>query len=261
MKYAPGTFCVVPIQNCLGWEPAEQTLYMWLCFHANHESGECFPSHQRLADECGLSLSSIKRVLNKLVKRGVLKIDIQYHGNGSQTSNLYHVFICPASPERDGGRSHRPPPGSHRPTPPVQSDPPPPVHTDPPYNNKKYMNKKNLLTYIGGGSFESIWALYPKRGGPNSKAAALKAYEARRREGVPHEDLYSSTQNYAKYCEAKGILKTEYVMQARRFFGPSKEFESFITIDPEILNDHSARTDRSFDPTRYINEKLKNRSR
>ena len=67
--------------------------------------------------------------------------------------------------------------------------------------------------------FEAAWQDYPKRAGSNSKRDALKAWLARRREGVSAETMHSGVRRYAAFCEDAGKVGTEYVMQATRFFG------------------------------------------
>lgn len=72
--------------------------------------------------------------------------------------------------------------------------------------------------------FEACWSIYPKRSGGNPRQVALKAYLARRRTGVPHEELLSGARRYAAYCDASEKTGTEFVMQGGRFFGPSEPF-------------------------------------
>ena len=69
--------------------------------------------------------------------------------------------------------------------------------------------------------FEQAWKAYPKREGSNSKADALKAWNARIRLGVKADDMLAGVQRYAEFCEAKGQVGTQYVLQASTFFGPS----------------------------------------
>lgn len=76
-------------------------------------------------------------------------------------------------------------------------------------------------TESGVEDFERAWSLYPKRGGGNSKAAALKAWNARVRQGVPPAEMIAGVERYAAYIRAKNDEGTEYVKQAATFFGPS----------------------------------------
>ncbi|MBS0877965.1 MULTISPECIES: hypothetical protein [unclassified Tatumella] len=73
--------------------------------------------------------------------------------------------------------------------------------------------------------FERAWAIYPKRAGGNSKADAVKAWNARITAGEPPEKLIAGVKRYAVYVTAAGKLGTEFVKQAATFFGPSKHYE------------------------------------
>jgi len=73
--------------------------------------------------------------------------------------------------------------------------------------------------------FDAIWDAYPKRAGGNPKATALKAYNARLREGVEPSELLAGVQRYAGFVAATGKLGTEYVKQASTFFGPDRHWE------------------------------------
>lgn len=73
-------------------------------------------------------------------------------------------------------------------------------------------------------AFESAWRLYPKREGSNPKNKAHSAWKARLKDGVSVDDMVQGLARYVAYCKARGSVGTEYVMQAQRFFGPSKEF-------------------------------------
>lgn len=72
--------------------------------------------------------------------------------------------------------------------------------------------------------FEAVWALYPARHGGNPKKDAFKHWNARRRDGVSAEEMLAGVQRYAAHLKAAGKLGTEYVMQAVRFFGTSRQY-------------------------------------
>lgn len=74
--------------------------------------------------------------------------------------------------------------------------------------------------------FEAAWSAYPKRAGGNPKKSAFKAWSARRKQGVPAETMQAGVERYAAYIQAKGDDRTEFVMQAQRFFGPNAEYDN-----------------------------------
>lgn len=81
--------------------------------------------------------------------------------------------------------------------------------------------------------FEAAWALYPARYGGNPKKESFKHWNARRREGVPAEDMRAGVERYAAYCAAAGKVGTEFVMQGPTFFGTSKRYaEQWPTVRP-----------------------------
>lgn len=67
--------------------------------------------------------------------------------------------------------------------------------------------------------FAEFWSAYPKREGSNSKADALKAWNARIRAGVKAEDMLAGVKRYAAFCAVKGMAGTQYVKQAASFLG------------------------------------------
>lgn len=74
--------------------------------------------------------------------------------------------------------------------------------------------------------FEKAWSVYPSRAGSNPRRGAESAWRARVAEGVDELDMLAGTTRYRAYCEARGNIGTEYVQQAKRFYGPSREFEN-----------------------------------
>lgn len=65
-------------------------LYAWLSRYADNQSGECWPSRKRLADQLGCSLSSLDRAKDELVSVGALTVTVRV-GEDGQKSNLYTV--------------------------------------------------------------------------------------------------------------------------------------------------------------------------
>lgn len=72
--------------------------------------------------------------------------------------------------------------------------------------------------------FELVWSIYPKRAGGNSKSDAYKAWHARIRDGTAAEEIYSGVERYAAFVKFEGNLNTQYVKQAKTFFGPGMHF-------------------------------------
>jgi DNA-binding transcriptional regulator YhcF (GntR family) len=62
----------------------------YLIFRANKE-GTCFPSIKTIAKECHISVNTVKRALDDLIRAGYVQKDARFieKKNGAQTSNLY----------------------------------------------------------------------------------------------------------------------------------------------------------------------------
>lgn len=74
--------------------------------------------------------------------------------------------------------------------------------------------------------FEQAWSFYPKRDGSNPKLKAWQCWQARLRQGVLAYDLIQGVQRYRAWAEAKGLVGTDKVMQASRFFGKGEEWKN-----------------------------------
>ncbi|MGZ7175997.1 hypothetical protein ACXKTX_20470 [Burkholderia gladioli] len=75
--------------------------------------------------------------------------------------------------------------------------------------------------------FDEAWRKYPQREGSNSKQAALRAWNARIREGIDPNVLVAAVGAYAAAMQAAGSVGTPYVKQASTFFGRDRHFEEF----------------------------------
>ncbi|AFN39091.1 replication initiation protein [Burkholderia phage BcepMigl] len=96
--------------------------------------------------------------------------------------------------------------------------------------------------------FEEAWLLYPKRPN-NSKAAALKAWNARIKAGVDPTRMIEGVKRYAAFCAAN---KTEpqYIKQASTFFGPDLHFDSDYTVSEPPPRGNGRPSSNSFDQSR-----------
>lgn len=53
--------------------------------------GQCWPAIRTIAQELGISRSTVKRALDDLCRAGLLRKEYRWRENGSLSSNLYHV--------------------------------------------------------------------------------------------------------------------------------------------------------------------------
>lgn len=78
--------------------------------------------------------------------------------------------------------------------------------------------------------FEELWSARPRREGADSKKSAFKAYKARIRQGVGHQQLMDGIEAYRRYCEAKGLIGTDKVKMTSTFLGPDEHWKQNYTI-------------------------------
>jgi len=83
-------------------------------------------------------------------------------------------------------------------------------------------NKRKAPNY--SEAFLQAITEYTKRQGSNPIPDAWKAWSARLKEGEDHAVILDGVRRYAAWARATGKEHTEYVMQAKTFFGPSKRY-------------------------------------
>lgn len=72
--------------------------------------------------------------------------------------------------------------------------------------------------------FEDLKRIYPKRGGEQGWAEALRRCNAHLKRGVLWEEILAGAQRYAIYIRAIGDEGTQFVKTAAVFCGPDKHF-------------------------------------
>ena len=95
-------FVIVPRIVWQGLQPREIKVYCALASYADWDTGVCWPSRARLADDLGVSVSTVDRALSRLVKAGVIEIDKRKTDRGDHDSNLYRLPFAINAPV--GGR-------------------------------------------------------------------------------------------------------------------------------------------------------------
>ena len=72
-----------------GIRPATKVVLYWIADHHNSETGDCFPSINRLAILCEMSRRSVETHITALEDLGLLKRKAQYRDTGGKTANSY----------------------------------------------------------------------------------------------------------------------------------------------------------------------------
>ena len=95
-------------------------------------------------------------------------------------------------------------------------------------------------------AFEEAWQAYPKRSGGNNKLSALKAWNARIKQGVKPETMLEGVKRYAAFMASEGKIGTSFVKQAATFFGPDKHFD-----EPWLVETQENKVPTRQDQSRY----------
>lgn len=90
-RFVRGEFVLVPsIKHLSGIPCTAQVVYMWLAYHSDYSTGECYPSYSTLEVETGLSKRTVIRAVKTLVKKGLIKrIKRKKKNSKENTSNRY----------------------------------------------------------------------------------------------------------------------------------------------------------------------------
>lgn len=100
-----------------------------------------------------------------------------------------------------------------------------------------------LLTRAFDDDFAALWDVYPRH---KARADALKAYSARRNQGVTHDDLALAVKHYAAECDSEA-RDQQFVMYGATFFGPRERWRDYL--EPPIL---PATIEELATPTRIV---------
>lgn len=82
----------------------QKLVLLMLSNYCNSHTGQCNPSHQRLAEECCMGTSTLKRHLASLADNGVIEI-IHRANDGVSLPNQYILKLDGVGPNRAGGGS------------------------------------------------------------------------------------------------------------------------------------------------------------
>jgi DNA-binding MarR family transcriptional regulator len=89
-----GRFTMIPneiIQNYMAdMGPSVMVTLLAIASFANNDTHQCYPAHDTLAELTGLSVSTVRRAIARLVEMGLLCVSKRTTAHG-QTSNLYEL--------------------------------------------------------------------------------------------------------------------------------------------------------------------------
>ena len=90
-----------------GLRPATKVVLYWIADHHNSETGDCFPSINRLAVLCEMSRRSVETHITALEDQGLLKRKAQYRDTGGKTANSYLLELTGTLENSDDAQNLR----------------------------------------------------------------------------------------------------------------------------------------------------------
>ena len=136
-----------------GLRPATKVVLYWIADHHNSETGDCFPSINRLAVLCEMSRRSVETHITALEDQGSLKRISQYRDTGGKTANSYLLELTGTLENLDDAQNLRM--GSEK-----------TAHGDTQnlrMNNLVRNNLGNNNTYKTISEFDKWWDKYPRK--------------------------------------------------------------------------------------------------
>ena len=193
-----------------------------LSLYMSERGDSAHPGPARLAQDTGLHLSTVKEKLADLERLGWVRCISRGGRRGEQRRANEYVATFPEPPLFD------PQPVAHGdPSPsttgrrecgdPSPSPRQPVAHGDP---ISSMNSPETSPTRAIDTDFDAWWADYPRH---RDRGAALKAYRARRREGITAERLTAARDHYAR-----AVAGSEYIKHGATFLakdGPWSEWE------------------------------------
>lgn len=102
MKYAKGSFIVVPNKEAIhGLSCGEQALFMWLCSYAD-EKGLCFPSRSKLGKDICASPRTVDKHMKSLCEKGLIQKTKRF-SDKRRTTNLYQILLVSSQARAKNG--------------------------------------------------------------------------------------------------------------------------------------------------------------
>ncbi len=172
-----------------GLKPSAKIVLYWLADHHNGETGDCFPSHKRLADLCEMSRQSIINNIKSLEDAGLIRKSLRVRNNNSKTANAYELLLTDlsASPTHVKNLDN-----------PCQKS----LHGD----VKKLDNHNLVINNLGiepvysvAIAFEAFWKVYPRK----VKKAVAKEQFSKACQKHKLQEIMDGAKEYAQSVEGK----------------------------------------------------------
>lgn len=208
------------------------------------DDGRCWPSIASIAKKSRLSRSQAQRIVHRLIADGVVSVVGNELGGAPGATRQYRI-----NPDKLTGRIDATPTGrmgatgsagatgsmdaaegSHLATQ-TGSTHATQTTSEPSRTTKcTHTRKSSPAEKKEPAGFSECWAAYPKRAGANNRQEAMQVYRARIENGIDPAVILAGVKRYATYCDATEATKTQFVKQAKTFFGKSQHWLEPWTI-------------------------------
>ena len=102
-----GTFLMAPPQALKDLSPTRFMVYAALSLRADHKTGQCYPTWERIMDDTGMSRSAIHRNIQDLIGLGWVT-KLSRGSNKTNRANRYEVHQAPVAHSPASGTKHSP---------------------------------------------------------------------------------------------------------------------------------------------------------
>ncbi len=170
--------------------PTAKVVLLCLADACNSHSTVAYPSQQRLADECEMSIRSVRNHLKELERKKLIRVKPRRDDGGHRSSNAYELLFLPA--ESAAGEQSLPategkPTGNCLP------------HSEPKEEPKGLYSGKSKDDPIKQSFLDSIWKPYPDKTN-NDRKRALAVW--RKMAPADRQTAIGSIPVYSAYCKA-----------------------------------------------------------
>lgn len=170
-----------------GLKPPAKIVLYWLADHHNGETGDCFPSHKRLAELSEMTDRSVRAQIDILRSMGLIETIQRTRDNGSQTSNGYILNLID---DMDST------PRKNIPTP-MENNSDQTMKNFPTLNlGNNNLGSKPVLRSVSL-AFDEFWKIYPRKIG---KGAARKAFAKAAQSIGDTEIIIKAAKEYKEIC-------------------------------------------------------------
>ena len=193
--------------------PTAKAILISLANQANQD-GQCWPSIDYTAKRVEVTSRSVIANLKYLADKDFLKKQIRAGDGGGRKSNFYTLNMRQSEPISQRGMVNE----DHQ-------------QSEPDTGQSERRSPKQSITVIEQSLFEQTRKINPKNPNDNRRTA-LKAWNARIREGADANELLEGRKRYAAYCLAEQA-EPRYIKHDSTFFGPNRILGATVECSAE----------------------------